>query len=139
MKKNQNKSIRSGSLQDISNNNGFHDFEDSIEREYGPYSSLRSMGNAYWQDTNRRSGPHFGKGPKGYQRADERIKEDVCEALLIHTEIDATEVEGEHISGVSDVKNDLRILTSVEGAKPGWGAEIPSRSVLSSKRNSHLS
>jgi len=35
----------------------------------------------------------FGKGPKGYQRSDERIKEDVSEALYRHHNIDASEIE----------------------------------------------
>lgn len=39
------------------------------------------------------SGPHAGKGPKGYQRADERIREEVCERLARHGEIDASEIE----------------------------------------------
>src|SRR5690606_19088569 len=35
----------------------------------------------------------FGKGPKGYRRSSERIKEDVSEALYRHPEIDASEIE----------------------------------------------
>ena len=108
------------------------------------------MGNAYWQDSSRQyAGPHAGKGPKGYRRSDDRLKEDICEVLHAHTEIDATEIEVEvkeglvtlsgtvdsrqtkrrvedeieAISGVSDLKNDLRIMASIEGAKPGWGAQ----------------
>lgn len=38
-------------------------------------------------------GPHRGRGPKGYQRADERIHEDICERLTQHGHIDASEVE----------------------------------------------
>ena len=74
-----------------------------------------------------------GKGPKGYKRSDERIREDACEALLAHPEIDATDIEVlvndgvvtlqgnvesrlakrvtedliENISGVSDVLNEI--------------------------------
>lgn len=37
---------------------------------------------------------HFaGRGPKNYRRADERIHEDLCEALASHPEIDASEIE----------------------------------------------
>jgi hypothetical protein len=36
---------------------------------------------------------HVGKGPKGYTRSDERIREDVCDALTIDPLIDASEVE----------------------------------------------
>lgn len=36
---------------------------------------------------------HFGKGPKGYQRSNQRIREDACEALTRSPHIDATEIE----------------------------------------------
>ena len=32
------------------------------------------------------------RGPKGYQRSDERIREDICEALISATHLDASEV-----------------------------------------------
>jgi osmotically-inducible protein OsmY len=38
-------------------------------------------------------GKFFGKGPKGYKRSDARIQEDVSEALYIHRDIDATDIE----------------------------------------------
>jgi osmotically-inducible protein OsmY len=38
-------------------------------------------------------GGFAGKGPKGYQRSDERIREDVCEMLARHPEVDASEIE----------------------------------------------
>lgn len=78
---------------------------------------------------------HQGKGPKGYRRSDESIREDVCEALYRSHEVDASgidvdvkescvylrgEVEDrqmkreaeaavEHISGVDDVQNLLTL------------------------------
>lgn len=80
------------------------------------------------------AGKFFGKGPKGYRRSDERIKEDVSEQLFLHPDIDASEIvvevnEGvitlvgtvdsrrtkrmveaavEHLPGVLDVANNLR-------------------------------
>lgn len=80
-------------------------------------------------------GQYFGRGPKGYQRSDERIHEEVCEALTYHPDIDASEIEVmvntgqvtlkgtvenrqmkrmaeecvESISGVKDVENQLRV------------------------------
>lgn len=41
-----------------------------------------------------------GKGPKNYKRSDERIREDVCEALIAHPEIDASDMEVEVKEGV---------------------------------------
>ena len=38
-------------------------------------------------------GQHRGKGPKGYQRSDDRIREDVSEALSQDGDIDASEIE----------------------------------------------
>src|SRR5215471_11804457 len=40
-------------------------------------------------------GQHTGRGPKGYQRSDERIREDICERLTQHSAIDAGEIEVE--------------------------------------------
>jgi BON domain-containing protein len=39
------------------------------------------------------SGKHSGRGPTYYVRPDDRIREDVCERLTHHPEIDASEIE----------------------------------------------
>ncbi len=83
----------------------------------------------------RRRGPYAGKGPKGYQRSDARIYDEVCELLTDHPMIDAAEMEvqvkdgvvtlkgiahtrrtkrmaeevAEHVPGVRDVENQLTI------------------------------
>jgi osmotically-inducible protein OsmY len=92
-----------------------------------------------WNDQinqlNYRPGEHTGKGPKGYRRSDERIMEEVCDILWQHGDIDASEIivrvengevtlEGmvdsrrtkrlaedviEHVSGIQDVHNRLRV------------------------------
>jgi osmotically-inducible protein OsmY len=80
-------------------------------------------------------GAHRGKGPKGYHRSDERIKEDVCDRLSDNPMIDASDIEikvnnsevvlsgrvdnrddkrraediAESVSGVSNVQNQLRV------------------------------
>ena len=38
-------------------------------------------------------GPHEGKGPRGYRRSDERIREDACERIARQRWIDARDVE----------------------------------------------
>src|SRR5437762_1916123 len=38
-------------------------------------------------------GPYAGRGPRGYQRSDERIREDVCERMSDCGELDATDIE----------------------------------------------
>lgn len=88
-------------------------------------------------------GQHRGKGPKGYQRSPERIKEDVCDRLCDHPAIDASnidiQVEGtdviltgtvdsreekrraediaESISGVQHVENRLRVKQKNSGSE----------------------
>jgi hypothetical protein len=90
----------------------------------------------------RQLGRFAGRGPKGYQRSDERVREDVCDRLMADPEIDAVELsvsvangevtlEGsvpersmkraaedcvESISGVRQVHNRLRV-------EPGTGEE----------------
>jgi osmotically-inducible protein OsmY len=88
-------------------------------------------------------GPHTGRGPKGYQRSDDRIREDVCEVLTQHGNIDASEIEIdvkngevtlrgtvdsrqtkrmaedaiEHLSGVREINNQLRVSRGDQGGR----------------------
>ena len=90
------------------------------------------------------SGPHAGRGPRGYQRSDDRIREDVCDLLCEHGFIDASGIEVtvlngevtligvvpdrpqkrmtedavEQISGVRDVHNQLRVSPGGAGPEP---------------------
>lgn len=119
-----------------------HEYESSRfgqgEQQPSSYS-----GNFSWQSPDRKTGLHSGKGPKGYRRSDERIREEVSEALSAHGDIDASEIEievkegmvtltgtvesrqikrlvedtVEGISGVQDVKNELRVMTSIENTR----------------------
>lgn len=87
------------------------------------------------------AGPHAGRGPRGYQRSDERIREDVCDALCEHGYIDASDIEvtvlngevtligvvrerpqkrmaedaTEDVSGVREVHNQLRVSPGGSG------------------------
>lgn len=80
-------------------------------------------------------GPYVGVGPKGYQRSDERIFDDVCQRLTRHGRIDASNMQvnvqngevtltgsvdsrqtkhmaeqvAEQVQGVKDVHNQLRV------------------------------
>ena len=105
-----------------------------------------------------RAGPHTGKGPKNYRRADDRILEDVNEALTRHPEIDASEIKVvvkdsvvtlsgtidsrqmkrlaedclEEVNGIKDVNNELRIdatLTTRARTSESGARESTSRSV----------
>jgi osmotically-inducible protein OsmY len=93
------------------------------------------QGGSYVDQSTHEGGLYRGKGPKGYQRSDERIREDVCERLEDHPELDASEIEvqvskgevtlkggvsdrrqkrmaedcAEGVSGVKEVSNQIRI------------------------------
>ncbi len=89
------------------------------------------------------SGSSFaGKGPKGYRRSDERIKDEVCDALEASPQVDASEIEVdvkggevtltgtvterhmkraaeesiEHLAGVTDIHNQIRVVKSASQA-----------------------
>ena len=115
------------------------------EAHSGGYGDER--GRETWNDY--RSGPYAGRGPKGYQRSDERILEDVCERLTDHPSIDASEIEVtvrdgdvslaglvesravkhlteamvETVSGVKEVHNQLRVAAAVGGDWPRSSVE----------------
>jgi hypothetical protein len=92
-------------------------------------------------------GQFAGRGPKGYQRSDDRIREDVNEELTRNPEIDATEIEvkvengevtltgvvdarqtkrlaedlAERCSGVHEVHNQLRVNRGHSGSEGATG------------------
>ncbi len=93
------------------------------------------------------TGPHLGKGPRNYKRGDDRIREDICDALTASGDVDATEIdvevlEGEvtlsghvdsraakreaedvvyRVSGVREVYNRLKVVATDQFAASGTG------------------
>jgi osmotically-inducible protein OsmY len=91
---------------------------------------------------------YAGRGPKGYKRADERIREDVCELLTRSEYLDASNIEvtvrdgtvmlsgsvqdrrskrmaedlSQDISGVTDVQNQIRVESS--GSTTTGGVQV---------------
>jgi osmotically-inducible protein OsmY len=89
------------------------------------------------------SGAFAGRGPKGYTRSDERIREDVSDKLMEHPDLDASEIEvrvsggevtlagsvdsrwakrlaediAESCTGVRDVMNQLRVPSDFESRR----------------------
>ena len=148
------------------------------DQEYGRH------GGDDWRSDNQRSGwgpnggearfggdhpphaqvSHQGKGPKGFKRTDERIKELVSEALSDHHGIDASELEVdvedgevtlsgtvldrslkrlaedivERVSGVVDVHNTIRVLKTT-GTDQGLGHNLPTdaRQNMAAPRSQH--
>ncbi|UOF01791.1 BON domain-containing protein [Bdellovibrio reynosensis] len=108
---------------------------------YGAQTGEQNFGqfnqSGYSQESQRN---YTGRGPKGFKRSDERIKEEICEILTRHPEIDAENIdvevseakvtlEGavpdrrmkylaedaiEHSFGVQEVTNNLRVQKSEE-------------------------
>lgn len=95
---------------------------------------------------------HRGRGPKGYRRSDERIREDVSDRLTDDHWLDATSIEvrvencdvvlsgtvksrddkrraeqlAEQVSGVENVQNNLRVEKQNQGSNFGAGASASS-------------
>jgi osmotically-inducible protein OsmY len=114
-------------------------FTGSYAGEYGESGDQRGRSaESSRQESGRsqRRGPHAGKGPKGFQRSEQRILEDVNEALSQHGDLDASDIEVkwesggvvvllgtvesrqakraaeecvEDLPGVKDVRNELRV------------------------------
>jgi osmotically-inducible protein OsmY len=120
-------------------------------RSYDPPASRESQYLYEWSGWPHSTGGYAGRGPKGYQRSDERIREDVCDRLADDPLVDASDIEInvkngevtlsgsvidrgqkrrsedviERVSGVREVHNNLRVNRSpdVAGtAAPGPGA-----------------
>lgn len=50
---------------------------------------------------------HTGRGPKSYTRSDDRIRDDVCEALTRDPHVDASEIEVDVKQGVVHLKGSV--------------------------------
>ncbi len=100
-----------------------HSWEDQRRGGYGASSGFS------------RGGQFAGRGPRGYQRSDDRIREDISDRLTEHGDIDASDVEvnvqsgevtlhgivdsryakrlaedlADSVSGVKDVRNELKV------------------------------
>jgi hypothetical protein len=71
------------------------------ERSFGDTSRYASVDpyatpgrdRAAYQGRERQEQSYYGRGPRGYQRGDERIREDICERLTEDPRIDASDVD----------------------------------------------
>jgi hypothetical protein len=73
-------------------------FSESTASHYQQHGYGMSQYESPDWETER--GPHYGKGPKGYKRSDDRIREEVCEVMSRQGFVDASEVEVTVESGV---------------------------------------
>jgi osmotically-inducible protein OsmY len=152
---------------------GFQGSQDQSWRaSEGQYYGEGSLGSSYNSDRISDRG-HFGKGPKGWKRSDDRIKEDVCETLARNSRIDASDIDVkvedacvtlsgtveskeikraaemaiENLSGVDDVRNEIKVKkmgergmdSTIHASSSGASASTGSTSSKSSSKNtSHL-
>jgi len=111
---------------------------------FGSRSEYGEYGRGGWSGSHdERSGRFRGMGPRGYQRSDERIREDVCDLLTDDDEIDASDISidvsagvvvltgtvdhretkrraedvAEGVSGVHEVQNNLRVASQSGGQR----------------------
>jgi osmotically-inducible protein OsmY len=101
----------------------------------------RNRNDEQWQTGTSGQQQRSGRGPKNYQRSDERIKEDICDRLHQHDYADASDVEvsvkggevtlsgtvsdrntkravedvAESVLGVKDVQNQIKTSSSQTG------------------------
>lgn len=106
--------------------------------------SRGGYGGTSFQSHESGAGGHRGKGPKGYSRSDERIREDINERLFEDDHLDASDIEvevsggevtlsgqvidrrskrraedlAEDCSGVKDVQNNIRVKRDGETQEP---------------------
>ena len=109
-------------------------------RSWAPQSDSKE---SLWESAKEKTKSFFGKGPKGFKRSDERIKDDVCEALYHDHSVDASDIEVsvndgevilsgtvserrmkrmaedcvESVTGVSDVRNEIRVQSQTDKTK----------------------
>lgn len=125
------------------------------ERAWSPYGQGRQggvtggyepsgAGTEYYGQASPMSGPFTGRGPRGWQRPDDRIKEDICERMSHHGSLDASDLEvrvnncevtlsgsvqdreakrmaehiAESVSGVRDVHNQIRVSGATGPQQP---------------------
>jgi osmotically-inducible protein OsmY len=146
-----------GDSENYNRNSGNQRYAGNDYGNYGNYNRNRDNDERGWWDKTKdevsswfgdddaqrrrrmdeRMGQHKGRGPKGYTRSDERIKEDVNDKLSDDSHIDASDIEvkvescevvltgtvdsrfakrhaedlAESVSGVKNVENRLRVST----------------------------
>jgi hypothetical protein len=122
-------------------------------RSVTPYEYPGGHGNLYLESWTI-TGPHTGRGPKGYKRSDQQIVEEASLRLERAGQVDATDIEVtaedgiirlrgtvpdraskrraeecvETIYGARDVMNELRVATAGAGASQSTQSSTPERS-----------
>ncbi len=125
-----------------------YDQDEVLSERHYTFGSLENVARKHSRSREPRSEPlsdYRGRGPKGYRRSDETIREDACEALYRSSEVDARDIEIsvekgivtlkgftqsrhqkrmaeaaiENLAGIEDVYNEIRVRSGEENIKPG--------------------
>jgi osmotically-inducible protein OsmY len=117
------------------------EYRDASYRPSGAYPESRDPSSTslrYGTSYGPGAGAYAGRGPRGYTRGDERIREDLCDRLTDDSRIDASDIDvqvkggevtlsgsvrtrdekrfsedlAERISGVRDVNNNLKVKSA---------------------------
>ncbi|WP_141734076.1 BON domain-containing protein [Oligoflexus tunisiensis] len=89
---------------------------------WGTAGRTNFIRNDRQQESDSYSGRYYGRGPKGYQRSDERIREEICDVLTRDPHVDASEVEIEVKNGevtLTGSVSDRRQKRAAEDAMDG--------------------
>lgn len=118
-----------------------------------PGGRAGSPGRGLWGQ-EQESGQHRGRGPRGYKRSDDRIREEVCDCLTDDDRLDATSIEvsvkdgeviltgyvierqdkrwaeslAERVAGVKEVQNSLRVQDQRAQSERSQSGVSPSQS-----------
>lgn len=65
----------------------------TMEREYQHGFSQENVNDRIRGKMGTRRGEHFGKGPRNWKKSDERIREEICEALYYDRFVDASDID----------------------------------------------
>ena len=82
-------------------NNRENDYNNTGNNDRGWWDRTRDEVSSWFGDDDaerrrrmdRTSGPHKGKGPRDYQRSEDRIREDVCHRLADDDRVDASDIQ----------------------------------------------
>lgn len=126
-----------------------YDQDEVLSERHYTFGSLENISRKRFRSREPRSEPENrdfrGRGPRGYRRSDETIREDVSEALYRSSEVDASEIEVsvhegvvtlkgftsdryqkrmaeetiENLAGIDDVQNDIRVRNADQNLRPG--------------------
>lgn len=133
----------------------------SANRRYESSSNRYNSSPSSYSSQSSYEESYTGRGPKGYKRSDERIREEICDTLERHPRIDASEIEVEvkdgevtlkgsvnqremkhlaeraveHMAGVKDVTNQIKTQRTQNSSSFGQHANSQSWNADRSESN----